>query len=130
MLLYRVRRGRNTYFRLRKKGRVNSHVVNTVELYLGTEAEIIRRLTDPAAIFDGVEITSFPFGTTAAFLAADEELGFSRIVQELTGSRATALSLLAFIAGGAHKPVSKNGMAGWTRPSLFQFVPNLPPRSC
>ena len=64
------------------------------------------------------------------FLAADEELGFSRIVQELTGSRATALSLLAFIAGRAHEPVSKNGMADWVNRSLFRFVPNLPSLSC
>ncbi|MGI0130422.1 MAG: IS1634 family transposase, partial [Thermoplasmata archaeon] len=121
MLLYRVRRGRRTYFRLRKKGRVNGHVVNTVDLYLGTEEEIIRRLTDPEAIFGGVEVTSFPFGTAAAFLAADHEFGFTRIVQEVTGSPSTAQTLFAFIAGRAHEPVSKNGMAAWADRSLLRF---------
>ena len=126
MLLYRVRRGRNTYFRLRKKGRVNGHVVNTVDLYLGTEAEIIRRLTDPEAIFDGVEVTSFPFGTAAAFLAADEELGFTRVVEEVTGSPTTAQTLFAFITGRAHEPVSKNGMAAWADRSLLRFHGDRP----
>ncbi|MGI0055606.1 MAG: IS1634 family transposase [Thermoplasmata archaeon] len=126
MLLYRVRRGRHTYFRLRKKGRVNGHVVNTVDLYLGTEEEIIRRLTDPEAVFGGVEVTSFPFGTTAAFLAADRELGFTRLVEEVTGSPVTAQTLFAFIAGRAHEPVSKNGMADWAAGSLLRFRADLP----
>ena len=126
MLLYRVRRGRNTYFRLRKKGRVNGHVVNTVDLYLGTEEEIIRRLTDPEAVFGGVEVTSFPFGTSAAFLAADHELGFTRIVEEVTGSATTAQTLFAFITGRAHEPVSKNGMADWADRSLLRFQGDRP----
>ena len=126
MLLYRVRRGRNSYFRLRKKGRVNGHVVNVVDLYLGTEAEIIRRLTDPEAIFQGVEVTSYPFGTTAAFLAADHELGFTRLVEEVTGSSNTAQTLFAFIAGRAHEPVSKNGMAEWVDRSLLRFQGDWP----
>ena len=126
MLLYRVRRGRRTYFRLRKKGRVNGHVVNTVDLYLGTEEEIIRRLTDPEAIFGGVEVTSFPFGTAAAFLAADHELGFTRVVEEVTGSPTTAQTLFAFIAGRAHEPVSKNGMADWADRSLLRLLGGRP----
>jgi transposase len=128
--LFFRRKGRNTYVYLRSKGRVNGHVVNTADIYLGTQAEIIRRLTDPDASVGGFEFLPYPFGTSAAFLAADEELGFSRIVQELTGSRATALSLLAFIAGRAHEPVSKNGMTDWAHRSLFQFVPDLPSLSC
>lgn len=126
MLLYRVRRGRRTYFRLRKKGRINGHVVNTVDLYLGTEEEIIRRLTDPEAIFGGIEVTSFPFGTTAAFLAADHALGFTRIVEEVTGSATTAQTLFAFITGRAHEPVSKNGMANWADRSLLRFQRDRP----
>ncbi|MGI0131198.1 MAG: IS1634 family transposase [Thermoplasmata archaeon] len=126
MLLYRVRRGRRTYFRLRKKGRVNGHVVNTVDLYLGTEEEIIRRLTDPEAVFGGVEVTTFPFGTTAAFLAADHELGFSATVEAVTGSPTTAQTLFAFIAGRAHEPVSKNGMAAWADRSLLRFRGDRP----
>ncbi|MGI0128568.1 MAG: IS1634 family transposase, partial [Thermoplasmata archaeon] len=119
-----------TYVYLRSKGRVNGHVVNTADIYLGTQAEIIRRLTDPEASVTGFEFLPYPFGTSAAFLAADEELGFSRVVQELTGSRATAVSLLAFIAGRAHEPVSKNGMTDWAHRSLFRFIPDLPSLSC
>ncbi|MGI0128721.1 MAG: IS1634 family transposase [Thermoplasmata archaeon] len=130
MHLFFRRKGKNTYVYLRSKGRVNGHVVNTADIYLGTQAEIIRRLTDPDAVTAGFEFLPYPFGTAAAFLAADEELGFSRIVEGLTGSRATALSLLAFIAGRAHEPVSKNGMTDWANRSLFRFVRDLPSLSC
>jgi transposase len=99
-------------------------------MYLGTQEELVQRLTNPDAFAEGIEFLPYPFGTAAAFLAADEELGFSRVVEELTGSRATALSLLAFIAGRAHEPVSKNGMTEWAHRSLFQFLPDLPSLSC
>ena len=128
--LFFRRVGKSTYVYLRSKGRVNGHVVNTANIYLGTQADIIRRLTDPEAATAAFEFLPYPFGTTAAFLAADEELGFSRIVEELTGSRATAWSLLAFIAGRAHEPVSKNGMTDWANRSLFRFVRSLPDLSC
>ena len=99
-------------------------------MYLGAQDEVAHRLTDPSAGIEGFEFLPYPFGTSAAFLAADEELGFSRIVQELTGSRATAMSLLAFVAGRAHEPVSKNGMTDWASRSLFRFVRALPDLSC
>ena len=124
------RRGSQTYVYLVQKARREGKVVNVAEMYLGTQDEVARRLTDPEAGTAGLEFLPYPFGTSAAFLAADEELGFSRIVAELTGSRATALSLLAFIAGRAHEPVSKNGMTDWAHRSLFRFVPNLPSLSC
>lgn len=87
------RRGPQTNVYLVQKARRNGKVVNAAEMYLGT---------------------------TAAFLAADEELGFCPVVEELTGSRATALSPLAFIAGRAHEPVSKNGMTHWANCSLLR----------
>lgn len=124
------RRGSHTYVYLVQKARQEGKVVNVAEMYLGTQEELARRLTDPSAATEGLEFLPYPFGTSAAFLAADEELGFSRVVEELTGSRATALSLLAFIAGRAHEPVSKNGMAEWAHRSLFQFLPDLPSLSC
>ena len=99
-------------------------------MYLGTQDEVARRLTDPDVGTEGLEFLPYPFGTGAAFLAADEELGFSRVVEELMGSRATARSLLAFIAGRAHGPVSKNGMTEWANRSLFRFLPGLPDLSC
>ena len=130
MQLHFRRRGRNTYVYLRQKGRVNGHVVNTAEIYLGTQAEIIQRLTDPDAGLGGIEFLPYPFGTTAAFLAADHELGFSHAVEEITNSPATAQSLLAFIAGRAHEPVSKNGMSDWANRSLLRFsrLPSLTTR--
>lgn len=124
------RRGSQTYVYLVQKARRDGKVVNVAELYLGTQDEVARRLTDPDDGTQGLEFLPYPLGTSAAFLAADEELGFSRIVTELTGSRAAALSLLAFIAGRAHEPVSKNGMTDWVHRSLFRFVPNLPSLSC
>lgn len=130
MHLFFRRRGKNTYVYLRQKGRVNGHVVNTAEIYLGTQADVIRRLTDPSTGAEGFEFLPYPFGTTAAFLAADEELGFSRVVEEITGSPATAQSLLAFIAGRAQEPVSKNGMTDWANRSLLRFTPDLPSLSC
>jgi transposase len=124
------RRGPHTYVYLVQKARHDGKVVNVAEMYLGTQEELVQRLTDPDAFAEGIEFLPYPFGTSAAFLAADAELGFSRVVEELTGSRATALSLLAFIAGRAHEPVSKNGMAEWAHRSLFQFLPDLPSLSC
>jgi transposase len=128
--LFFRRRGKSTYVYLRQKGRVNGHVVNTAEIYLGTQADVIRRLTNPESGIEGFEFLPYPFGTSAAFLAANEELGFSRFVEEITGSPATAQSLLAFIAGRAHEPVSKNGMSDWANHSLFRFVPGLPSLTC
>ena len=124
------RRGSQTYVYLVQKARRDGKVVNVAEMYLGTQDEVARRLTEPSAGTEGLEFLPYPFGTSAAFLAADEELGFSRIVQELTGSHATAMSLLAFIAGRAHEPVSKNGMTDWAGRSLFRFVRDLPDLSC
>ncbi|MGI0129773.1 MAG: IS1634 family transposase [Thermoplasmata archaeon] len=124
------RRGGHTYVYLIQKARRDGKVANVAEMYLGTQEEVARRLTDPEVGTAGLEFLPYPFGTSAAFLAADEELGFSRIVQELTGSRATAVSLLAFIAGRAHEPVSKNGMTDWASRSLFRFVRGLPDLSC
>lgn len=124
------RRGSHTYVYLVQKGRRDGKVVNLAETYLGTQEELAARLTHPEAVPQGIEFLPYPFGTSAAFLAADQELGFSRIVQALTGSRATALSLLAFIAGRAHEPVSKNGMTDWANRSLFRFVRDLPDLSC
>ena len=126
------RRGAQTYVYLVQKARRDGKVVNVTEMYLGTQDEVARRLTDPEPGARGLEFLPYPFGTAAAFLAADEELGFSRVVQELTGSRATAWSRLAFIAGRAHEPVSKNGMTDGANHSLFRFVrgrPNLSSRS-
>ena len=124
------RRGTHTYVYLVQKARRDGRVVNLAEMYLGTQEELVQRLTNPDAFAEGIEFLPYPFGTAAAFLAADEELGFSRVVEELTGSRATALSLLAFIAGRAHEPVSKNGMTEWAHRSLFRFLPDLPSPSC
>ncbi len=126
------RRGAQTYVYLVQKARRDGKAVNVTEMYLGTQDEVARRLTDPEPGARGLEFLPYPFGTAAAFLTADEELGFSRVVQELTGSRATAWSRLAFIAGRAHEPVSKNGMTDGANHSLFRFVrgrPNLSSRS-
>ena len=125
------RRGNRTYVYLLQKGRRDGHVVNTAEIYLGTQDEVIRRLTAPAeGGLQGLEFLPYPFGTSAAVLAADDALGFSRTVQEVTGSRAAAAALLAFIAGRAHEPVSKNGMGEWASRSLFNFLPGVPSLTC
>ena len=116
----------NTRVYLVQKGRLDGKVVNLAETYLGTQEELAERLTRPEAFPEGIEFIPYPFGTTAAFLAADEELGFFRIVEELTGSHATALSLIAFLAGRAHEPVSKDGMTDRMSRSLFRFVRGLP----
>ena len=125
------RRGKSTYVYLIQKGRRDGHVVNTAEVYLGTQDEVIQRLTAPSeGGLQGFEFLPYPFGISAAVLAADKALGFSRTVQEITGSRAAAGALLAFIAGRAHEPVSKNGMGEWASRSLFHFLPGVPSLSC
>ena len=44
----------------------------------------------------------------------------------MTGSPTTAQTLFAFIAGRAHEPVSKNGMADWADRSLLRFLGDRP----
>ena len=51
-------------------------------MYLGTKDEVALRLTDPDAGTEGLECLPYPFSTQWAFLAVDEELGFSRVVEE------------------------------------------------
>ena len=105
--------------------------VSTAEVYLGTQDEVIHRLTAPSeGGLRGLEFLPYPFGTSAAVLAADDALGFSRTVQEVTRSRAAAAALLAFLAGRAHESVSKNGMEGWAPRSFFHVLPQVSSLSC
>jgi transposase len=125
------RRGTHTYVYLVQKGWRDGRVVNTAEVYLGTQEEVIRRLTSPTPDgLQGLEFLPYPFGVSSAILAADEELGFSKMVEGVTGSRAAAWALLAFVAGRAHEPVSKNGMEEWATRSLFHFLAGIPSLAC
>jgi transposase len=58
-------------------------------------------------------------------LTADRELGLSRLIEEETGSPATAQALLAFVLGRAEEPLSKNAMGSWYARSGLPFL--LPP---
>lgn len=125
-----VRKGRR-YWYLRKKERVKGVPTVVLNKYLGTDEEIIQRLQGGADRLEGIEVQSYAFGTIGAFLAADRELGLTQTIAEVTGSRATALACLAFIAGRSEEPVSKNRMGEWfDRSVLAPLIPGMPSLSC
>jgi len=128
MYLYsRLKNGRR-YWYLREKRRIGGKPVVVASKYVGTDKDLIGRLlAAEKAGLPEVDVESFPFGTLASFLAADGELGFMRTVEDVTGSRATALSMLAFLCGRAEEPLSKNAMPRWLGGSLLNvLVPGMP----
>ncbi|EQD28802.1 transposase-like protein, partial [mine drainage metagenome] len=105
--------GRVDYF-LRQTAREGTKVRVTLNLYLGTADQLLERLQKmDRSVLDRCQLASFSFGLPAALLTADRELGFSRLVQEETGSSATSRALLAFLLGRAEEPLSKNAMGAW-----------------
>ncbi len=126
------RRGRRRLWYLRVKKRVGGKPVVVLDKYLGTDDDLIRIFTAAREVdLGGIAVESFSFGNIAAFLAADEELGFMQIVSEVTGSVATALACLAFVEGRSEEPVSKNKMSRWYGGSLLRvLLPGMPSLSC
>ena len=128
MYLYSRQKGGHRYWYLREKRRVNGTPTVVLNRYLGPDSELIARLlAAEKARIPEVEVESFPFGTLAAFLGVEEELGLTRIIEEWTGSRATALACLAFICARAEEPLSKNRMPEWFQGSLLKLlIPDMP----
>ncbi|MBM4249038.1 MAG: IS1634 family transposase [Euryarchaeota archaeon] len=125
--LYRKHQSGQDYWYIRKTARVDGESRTVINIYLGTADQILNHFKSRSRIPDELELSSYSFGTSAAVLAADKELGFSDIVSESAGSRSTALALLAFIAGRSEKPVSKNGMDEWYEESLLKMIiPDMP----
>jgi transposase len=125
--LYRKHQSGQDYWYIRKTARIEGVSRTVINIYLGTADQILNHFKSRSRIPEELELSSFSFGTSAAVLAADKELGFSDIVAESTGNRSTALALLAFIAGRSEKPVSKNGMDEWYEESLLKMIiPDMP----
>lgn len=122
----------NRFWYLRQSKRVGGRVVHVVDEYLGSNKKLTEMIL--AARNRGlpdVEVESFHFGNIAAILAANEELGFTRLIEQVTGSRATALACLAFIGGRSEEPVSKRRMTEWYRGSLLRvLIPDMPSLTC
>lgn len=131
VFLWKKRQGGSEYWYVRKTARVDGKVKVVLNRYIGTTDELLRRLEAAWSLPEDLELCSYPFGTTAAVLAADREIGFSRIVEEATGSGSTALAVLAFLAGRSEEPLSKNAMPSWfDRSWLKALVPDMPDLSC
>ena len=120
--------GGQRYWYLREERRVNGTPTVVLNRHLGPDSELIARLLSAEkARIPEVEVELFPFGTLAAFLGVEEELGLTRIIEEWTGSRATALACLAFICARAEEPLSKNRMPEWFQESLLKLlIPDMP----
>lgn len=117
--------GRVDYY-LRQTARTGHTVRVTLNLYLGTADQLLERLQKvQQEVLDRCELASFPFGLPAALITADRELGLSRLIEEETGSPATAQALLAFVLGRAEEPLSKNAMGSWYARSGLPLL--LPP---
>lgn len=132
MYLYSRLRGNQRYWYIRKKERVNGKAVVVLNKYIGTDKQLIERLLNgELKILENLEVQSYVFGTIAALLTADKELGFTSTITQVTGSPSTALVCLAFIAGRSQEPVSKNGMTEWYDRSVLEvLIPRMPSLSC
>ncbi|MGC8726368.1 MAG: hypothetical protein ACP5RS_07355, partial [Thermoplasmata archaeon] len=98
------------HYYLRKTERVNGKPKVVMNIYLGTADKILDSINANRTIPENVDIVSFQFGTVAAISMVNEEIGFTRIVEEVTGSSKTANALLAYIYGRSEELLSKNGM--------------------
>jgi transposase len=132
MYLYSWTRYGKRYWSIRKKERVNGKPTVVMNKYIGTDQQLIEKLlSGEINRLDGIEVESYSFGGIAAFLAADQELGLTSVIADVTGSLATALASLAFIEGRSEEPVSKNGMDEWYSTSILQhLIPKMPSLSC
>lgn len=129
--LWKKHQGGKDYWYIRKTARINGKVKVVLNQSLGTADAILARFKAVSEIPEDLEIFSYEFGTVAAILSTDRELGFSKLVEDTTKSRTTALALLAFMTGRADEPLSKNAMDGWYNRSLLHVLkPNMPDLSC
>ncbi len=121
------------HYYLRKTERVNGKPKVTMNIYLGTADKILDIINANKNIPEGFDLISFQFGTVASISMVNEEIGFTRIVEEVTGSSKTANALLAYICGRSEEPLSKNGMGRWSErsalPLLMSDIPSLSTRS-
>ena len=121
------------HYYLRKTERINGKPKVVMNIYLGTADKILDIINANRKIPENVDLVSFQFGTVAAISMVNEEIGFTRIVEEVTGSSKTANALLAYIYGRSEEPLSKNGMDRWSErsalPLLMYDIPSLSTRS-
>jgi len=131
VFLWRRKVGNHEDWYLRKTARVNGKVKVVLNLYLGTPEQILARHLTRKNAPASFSLCSFSFGTMAAILAADEDLGFSSIVRNVVGAQSSALAFLAYLAGRSEEPLSKNAMPEWfDRSWLRAMKPNMPSLSC
>ena len=115
------------YWYLREKAKVGGTWKISHEEYVGSDAQLVERLRSRTLDLRSVQVHTETFGELAAILDADQDLGLSETITRITGSPITAQTLLAFLAGRAHEPVSKRGMRGWYGRSALRYLrPNRP----
>jgi len=74
--LYRKHQSGQDYWYIRKTARVDGESRTVINIYLGTADQILNHFKSRSRIPDELELSSYSFGTSAAVLAADKELGF------------------------------------------------------
>jgi transposase len=119
-----------TYYYYVEKKRVNGKPVDAVHLYLGSAENILKKVRDR----DGngkIKIKTYEFGKIAALLTIDEELGFRRIVNEVTKKRdekgmTVGDYLLITIFGRWCGPLSKAATGRLFSESFFGFAEKIP----
>lgn len=73
------------YWSIRKKERVNGKPTVVLNKYIGTDQQLIEKLlSGEVSRLEGIEVDAYSFGNIAAFLAADQELGLTSIIESVT----------------------------------------------
>ena len=121
-------RGQPQWYAVKKK-RDGKDVFDEWEIYLGT-AETILRKCKGVEPHEKVKIKSYEFGKLAAILTIDKELGFTKIVDEITHKkRVDGLTvgeyLLITMFGRWCGPLSKKATGEYFYKSFLRFHYNI-----
>ncbi len=120
----------NTYYQLVRKTRIDGKVKRVWSKYLGSP-ETIEKVYDVYEEQTSLQLTSFEYGRTAAFLKISDELGFIDIVNKHTTKKnidglTVGEYLLLIILGRASGPISKSKTAEWFQDSFLDIIWSFP----
>jgi len=109
--------------------RVNGNLIDEWQVYLGTAEKILRKIQGGGP--NSINIKSYEYGKVAAILAINEELGFTDIVDDLTGKKhidglTPGDYALVSILGRWAGPLSKRATAKMFKESFIRFCYNIP----
>lgn len=128
--LHKKRIKGHTYWYIVSQRRIKGKLKDEWQVYLGTPQKILEKVRNVSPN-QNLKIKSYEFGKVAALLAIDDELGFTKIVNELTNKkRIEGLTvgeyLLITIFGRWCGPLSKKATAEQFEETFFRFYYHVP----